>query len=257
MLAEIERDYPRSLERRPAQLVRAAGATAGDLTALVRAAGFVDLDDVHANAAREDVAAPRRAGRAVTPHPAPTELDRAMQRARAGVDGVEALRGSGELELAAGAVLGSRRRWVFGDLRSRGYAQLFAAELSTSLGQVTLIDPTAGGVLAAIGDAQRRDSLTVFTFRRYSRLAVRLAARFAARGATVVAITDAIDGPVAAHAAHVLPVAPAAGATSPVAAVAVGHALATVAATGAKGASRRAEHERVIAADLQWYEEDA
>ncbi|WP_073391222.1 MurR/RpiR family transcriptional regulator [Jatrophihabitans endophyticus] len=260
LVDEIARDYPRSLARRPAQLVRAAKVAPDTLAELVRAAGFVDLDAVRAHAGRErSVPRPRRAV-AGPRRDAPadrTDLGLAMRREQAAVAAsFDAVRSSGSLELAAGAILGSRRRWVFGDLRSRGFAQLFAGEVMAALGQVVLVDPTAAGVLAAVGDAQRRDSLTVFTFRRHSRLSVRLVAQFAARGTPVVAVTDDEHGAVADDATHVLRVADHDGGHSPTAAVAVAHALATLVAAGAKGAARRAEQERAVAADLRWYEED-
>ena len=171
---------------------------------------------------------------------------------------LRALEGSGALELAARAVLASRRRWVFGDLKSRGYAQLFASDLTAALNQVTLVDPTAASALSAIGDAHRSDSITVFCFRRYSRLTVRIAEQFAALGATVVAVTDSADSPVCRYAAHVLQVVTRSDTPthSPTAVTAIGHILATLTAAGAKGATRRAEHTRALAAAMDWYETD-
>lgn len=259
LVAELERDFPASLARRPAQLTRAAQARPGDLAELVRAAGFADVDDLRERAGRERPGP--RARRRPAPAPAAAsrpDLDATARLAGAALtDTLTTARASGTLELAAAAVLGSRRRWVFGDLRSRGYAQLFAADLTTALGQVVLVDPSASGVLAAAGDAQRRDSLTLFSFRRYSRLSVRLAEQFHERGATVVAVTDDAAAPVAATADHVLRVVAEDAAPSAPAVVALAHALAATAAAGAKGALRRAEHEAAVADALQWYEDEA
>ncbi len=261
----LTRGYPRSLERRPAQLLRAAGAAPSDLHRLLAAAGFADLDDLRRQASHEQgvrLAAPdlrftRRddAGDAERPYLEQT-LDREQRNL---TETVRAMQASGSLELAARAVLGSRRRWVFGDLKSRGYAQLLAADLSSSFRHVALLEPTADAVLAALGDAHRRDSLIVFCFRRYSRLTVRLAQRFAALGAQVVAVTDSADSPVVEHADHVLQVVTRSDTTahSPTAVTAIGHALAALASAGAKGAARRAAGKRELAAEMDWYEIEA
>src|SRR5579875_989405 len=78
-------EYPRSLERRPAQLVRAAAATSADLERLLRAAGFADLDDVRRQAAAQHgvrLAATelRLTYRAEHAEPDRTGLDRILRR---------------------------------------------------------------------------------------------------------------------------------------------------------------------------------
>lgn len=254
--------YPRSLQRRPAQLLRSAHATPDDLDALLVAAGFADLDDVRRQAARENgtrlarhelrytfrgdgVASRDRAG-----------LERTLRREQENLaDTLRSLQRAGALELAARAVLSSRRRWVFGDLKSRGYAHLFAADLTAALSQVALVDPTAAAVAAALGDAHHLDSLTVFCFRRYSRLTVRVAEQFAAQGATVVAVTDSDESPVSAYADHVLRVVTRSDtdAHSPTAVTAIGHALAALVAAGAKGAARRSRQGQDLALAMDWY----
>ncbi|GAB2476933.1 MurR/RpiR family transcriptional regulator [Jatrophihabitans fulvus] len=256
LVDELARDYPASLAQRPAQLARAAGVRSADVTELVRAAGFDGLDDLRDRAAREQPGArPRRRATTsvATSRPDPDAVARLASAAV--TDTLVSARATGVLEAAAGAVLGSRRRWVFGDLRSRGYAQLFTSDLTTALAQVVLVDPSAAGVLAAAADVQARDSLTVFSFRRYSRLTVRLTREFAERGATVVAVTDDTSAPVALVAEHVLRVVAPEPAPAGPAVVALAHALAAATAAGAKGAARRAEHEAAVAESLQWYED--
>jgi DNA-binding MurR/RpiR family transcriptional regulator len=254
--------YPRSLQRRPAQLLRSAHAAPADLDQLLSAAGFADLDDVRRQASRENgtrlaarelrytergdgVLSGDRAG-----------LERTLRREQDNLaETLRSLQGSGALELAARSILRSRRRWVFGDLKSRGYAHLFASDLTVALNQVTLVDPTAGSATAALGDAHHLDSLTLFCFRRYSRLTVRVAEQFAARGATVIAITDSDSSPAAPYADHVLRVVTRSDTTahSPTAVTAIGHALAALAAAGAKGAARRARQSQDLALAMDWY----
>lgn len=254
--------YPRSLQRRPAQLLRSAHAAPDDLDQLLTAAGFADLEDLRRQAARENgtrlaahdlryttrgegVSSGDRAG-----------LERTLRREQDNLaETLRSLQGSGALELAARAILSSRRRWVFGDLKSRGYAHLFASDLTVALNQVALVEPTAASVAVALADAHQLDSLTVFCFRRYSRLTIGLAEQFAARGATVVAITDSDSSPVGAYADHVLRVVTRSDTTahSPTAVTAIGHALAALAAAGAKGAARRARQNQDLAVAMDWY----
>ena len=258
-------DYPRSLERRPAQLVRSAGVAPEQLDRLLVAAGFADLDDLRRHAGREHgrrLTAPelrytqRRDGvvadRARLEHTLLREQDNLAETLRL-------LQASGALELAARAILASRRRWVFGDLKSRGYAHLFASDLTVALNGVGLIEPTAASVTAGLAEANRRDSLTVFCFPRYSRLTVRLAQQFHERGATVIAVTDSGRSPVGAFAEHTLRVVTRSDgpAHSPTAVTAIGHALAALTAAGAKGAARRARHHREVATAMEWYEQGA
>jgi DNA-binding MurR/RpiR family transcriptional regulator len=262
LVAVLTDDFPHSLERRPAQVLRAAGATSNDLDRLLHAAGFADLDDVRRHAADEHgvrLTAPdlRFTYRGEGIDSDRTGLERALRREQDNLaETLHSLQRSGSLELAAHAILASRRRWVLGDLKSRGYAQLFAADLTSALGSVTLIEPSAAAVLAALSDAHRLDSVTVFCFRRYSRLTVRVAQHFAELGATVIAVTDSETSPVCAHASHTLRVVTRSDAPtqSPTAVTAIGHALAALSAAGAKGAAKRAVRKRALAASMQWYE---
>lgn len=271
-LAEvISADFPRSLERRPAQLIRAAQARPDDLDRMLTAAGFADLADVRRQAAGEPGRRPRYRYRRPDEHHAgrsdddfaradSNALEQALRREQDNLaQTLRALQGSGALELAAQAILSSRRRWVFGDLKSAGYAHLFAADLTAALNHVALIEPTAASVSAALGDAHRNDSLTVFCFRRYSRLSTRTVEQFHRLGVTVVLITDSGQCPVRDHADHLLQVLTRSDSAmhSPAAVTAVGHALAALSAAGAKGAARRARGRDAIAAAMDWYEQDA
>src|SRR5579875_3510970 len=144
----LDDDYPRSLERRPAQLVRASATSSADLDRLLRAAGFADLDDVRRQAAAQHNVRLAATELRLTYRPEYAEPDRTglahiLRREQENLaETIRVLRGSGALELAAGAIRGSRHRWVLGDLRSSGYADRFAVDLAGSLNAVTVIEPT-------------------------------------------------------------------------------------------------------------------
>ncbi len=260
----LARDWPRALERRTAPLLRGADANVATLDRVLAAAGFADLEDLRRHASRE-LGAPLRAPDLRIAHDVGTaavgrrDLEHVLHREQANLaETLRSLQASGALELAARALLASRRRWVFGDIKSRGYAQLLAADLGTALGNVSLVEPTSGAMLAAVGDATSRDSLTVFCFRRYSRNTVRIAEYFARIGATVVAVTDSDDSPVCPHATHILRVVTRSDTAthSPTAVTAIGHTVAALAAGGARHAGRRARVRERFAADLGWYDQD-
>lgn len=261
----ITAGYPDSLARRPAQLLHSARATSRSLDRLLSAAGFADYDDLRARAEHDAQRKLPSAGLRFTRRTAGVDtpdrhdLDRTLRREQDNLAGtLQALQRNGSLEAAARSLLTARRRWVFGNLKSTGYAELFATDLSAALRDVTLVEPTGAAVLRALTDAHRNDAATVFCFRHYSRLTVQVAERFHERGCTVVAVTDSPDSPVCAYADHVLLVTTRSDARthSPTAVVATGHALATLAAAGAKGAARRARDTREAAAALDWYSED-
>jgi DNA-binding MurR/RpiR family transcriptional regulator len=252
----LAEQYPTSLERRPGQLLRAAGATAADLDHLLAMAGFADTDELRLRAGRESsrrLAAPdlRFTSRAAEPG------DRAALRRIAAEEQdnlartLSALLSNGALELAAGAILGARRRWVLGDLKSSGYASTFAAVLRTTLRDVSLIQPAAGAAVNAIIDAHPSDVLIAYNFRRYSRITLEVAREFHELGATVIALTDSYSSPISAYATHVLAVdtRSESPSNSPTAVTATGHILAALAAAGAKGAGRR-DRRRVELSDL-------
>ncbi|MGZ4615991.1 MAG: MurR/RpiR family transcriptional regulator [Actinomycetes bacterium] len=263
LFTTIADDYPSSLERRPAQLLQDAGAASEDLERLLGAAGFVDTDDLRERAAKEagrrlvepDLRFTYREGAAGDR----AELRPLLRREYENLaETLQALQANGALEMAAKAILAGRRRWVLGELKSTGYAGLFASDLTTALRDVTLIQPTAAGCLTAISDAHRKDTLVVFSLRSYGRLTVSVAEQFHAIGATVIAVTDNYDSPVCAYADHVLRVMTRSEsvAHSPTAVAAVGHILAALSAAGAKGATRRSHQRYELSRALQCYWED-
>lgn len=245
----IASTYPESLERRPAQLLRAAEAAAEDLDRLLAMAGFADTDDLRS-----------RAGRETSRRLVPADLRITTREEESGENGdraalrriilsqqenlastLNALHANGSLELAAAAILAARRRWVFGDLKSIGYASLLASDLTSTLRDVTLIQPGAGAAVNAMCDAHSSDVLIAYSFRNYSRLTLDTAREFHSLGATVIALTDSQTSPICEYATHVVTVDTGSEAPhrSPTAVTAVGHILATLAAAGAKGAGRR------------------
>lgn len=259
----IATDYPHSLSRRPAQLLRSADASAEDLDRLLGAAGFSDTVELRHRAGREAqvrLSAPdlrltirelepgERAGLRVICAHEQDNLAKTLSR----------LQASGALELAARAILTSRHRWIFGDLKSAGYASLLATDLTAALRNVTLIAPSSAGALTALCDAHPTDSLTVFSFRDYSAMTLRVAREFRAAGATVIALTDSNTSPVCEFADHVLPVNTysVSMAHSPTAVAAAGHVLAALAAAGAKGAERRIERRKQLAHAVGCYRVD-
>lgn len=262
IVAILTAGYPDSLRRRPGKLVQAAGATPLDLSRLILAAGFADLDDLRRQAAGQSGT---RLGQQLrfTTHrtggePERASLEQLLEREqRALAQTLRQVQGSGTLEAAARAILLSRRRWVFGDLGSRGYAELFAAEITGSLANVGLIGAGGGPVLTALADAHRLDSLTVFCIGNSSRLTVRLAEQCRELGMAVVAVTDRDSERIRRVAQHVLRVSTTRpGSHSPAAVAAIGHALAVLSGAGAKGAGRRASRAERLAAALDWYEPD-
>jgi DNA-binding MurR/RpiR family transcriptional regulator len=258
----IAEDYPSSLARRPGQLLRAAGVTAADLDHLLAMAGFADTDELRTRAGRETnrrLAAPdlRFTSRETEPG------DRAALRRIAAEEQdnlartLNALLSNGALELAAASVLGARRRWVLGDLKSTGYAATFATSLRTTLRDVTLIEPAAGAAVNAIIDAHPTDVLIAFNFRRYSRITLAVAREFHELGASVIALTDSYSSPINDFATHVLAVdtRSESHSHSPTAVTATGHILAALAAAGAKGAGRRDRRRVEVSEALGCYAE--
>jgi DNA-binding MurR/RpiR family transcriptional regulator len=260
----IATDFPESLERRPAQLLTAARATAEDLDLLLHAAGFTDTGELRYRAGKEANRKVAEPDLSFTSREGDT-TDRSSLRRVLGheqdnlAETLEALQSNGALELAARAILGSRRRWVFGDMKSIGYASLLATDLSLSLRDVTLIQPSPASAVTALLDAHPTDTLTAFSFRKYSQLTLRVAREFDELGATVIALTDDYASPICEFADHVLPIntGSESGTHSPTAVAAVGHILASLAAAGAKGATRRARRRNDVAAALQCYLEPA
>jgi DNA-binding MurR/RpiR family transcriptional regulator len=264
----IAADYPAALTRRPAQLLRSADARAEDLDRLLAAAGFADTVELRYRASREArrrLATPdlrftvRAAGQPSTDHGDRSGLRRICAQEQEDLaDTLNSLQANGALELAARAILTSRHRWIFGDLKSTGYAALMASDLTAALRDVTLISPSSASALAALSDATAADSLTVFSFRDYSELALRVTREFRAMGATVIALTDSYASPICEFADQVLPIntRSVAMTRSPTAVAAVGHVLASLAAAGAKGAARRIDRRKELARAIGCYHAD-
>ena len=258
----IATDFPESLQRRPAQLLAAAQATAEDLDRLLRDAGLTDTSELRRRAGKEtnrrlvepDLSLTNRDGDLGDR----TMLRRVLSREQDNLaDTLHALQSNGTFELASRAILGSRRRWVFGDLKSAGYASLFAVDLNSALRDVTLIQPTAAAAITALTDAHPADTLIAFSFRSYSVLTLRVAQEFHRVGGSVIALTDSYSSPICDFADHVVPINTRSESAmhSPTAVVAVGHVLASLAAAGAKGAARRSLRRSEISRSLQIYPE--
>ena len=258
----IAEDYPSSLERRPSQLLLAAGVTSADLDHLLAMAGFADTDELRSRAGRESnrrLSVPdlRFTSRETEPG------DRAALRRIAAEEQdnlartLGALLSNGALELAAASVLAGRRRWVLGDLKSSGYASTLAAALRTTLRDVSLIQPAAGAGVNAIIDAHPNDVLIAYNFRRYSRITLAVAQEFHELGSTVIALTDSYSSPISAFATHVLAVdtRSESHSHSPTAVAATGHILAALASAGAKGAGRRDRRRVELSEKLGCYAE--
>jgi DNA-binding MurR/RpiR family transcriptional regulator len=263
LFAAIATDYPDSLSRRPAQLLLSADATTEDLDRLLTAAGFADIVELRHRAGREShrqLATPdlRFTVRDVE-HGDRSGLRRICAYEQENLaETLSSLQANGALELAARAILTSRRRWILGDMKSAGYATLLATDLAAVLRDVTLVQPNSAGALAALSDAHRTDTLTAFSFRNYSALTLRVAREFQAIGATVIALTDSHTSPIGEFADHVLPINTRSVTMthSPTAVAAAGHLLASLAAAGAKGAVRRIERRKDLARAIRCYSDE-
>lgn len=252
--------FPGSLQRRTAHVLAEADATPVDLQRLLRASGFTDLNDVRwqvskqtgRRVASQDLLFTNRSGQ-------PGErsaLKSVLRHEQANLaQTLGALEVSGALELAAAAILASRRRWVLGDMKSTGYAALFTSDLSTALRDVNLISPNAAAAVTALADAHSSDTLTAFSFHNYSRFTLGVASEFRAMGATVIAVTDDYASPICRLADHVLAVNTGSESAthSPTAVAAVGHVLASLSSAGAKGATRRSRRHHELAEALNCY----
>lgn len=256
----IAANYPGSLQRRSAQLLAAAQASAEDLDGLLVDAGFTDTRELRHRAATEtgrrlaepDLNFTERGGESS----GRLALRRVLRREQENLaETLHALQSNGSLELAAQAILAGRRRWVFGDLKSTGYAALFHTDLTAGLRDVNLIHPNSASAVTALTDAHPSDTLVALSFRHYSQLTLRLVRGFHAIGCTVITLTDDYASPVSEYSDHVLPINTGSDSTthSPTAVVAVGHILASLATAGAKGAARRAQRRSEAARELQCY----
>lgn len=162
---------------------------------------------------------------------------------------------AGSVPRAAALVVAARRRYVTGTAKSFGYATLLAGDLAVGLSHVTLVDNATVPDLDVLAEVVSTDVLVAFSFRRYRRETVGFAREFARAGGSLVAITDSPDAPIAEHAEVTIAVdtESASYADSPTAVVAVGHILATLAASSAKGARRRIAARDRLSRDLNLY----
>jgi len=168
---------------------------------------------------------------------------------------LERLGADGSVRRAAALTVAARRRFVIGAGKSHAYANLLASDLSAAMAQVSLVDDSTVSTLDLLSDVRETDVLIAFSFRRYRRSTIEVAAGFRAGGGRVVAITDDATAPLARHADEVVEVATdsASYADSPTAVAATIHLLATLATASAKGAKRRFADRDRISAELGIY----
>jgi len=156
----------------------------------------------------------------------------------------------GSVRRAAAVTVAARRRFVIGAGKSHAYANLLASDLAAAMAQVSLVDDSTVSTLDLLSDVRETDVLIAFSFRRYRRSTVEVAAGFHDAGGKVVAVTDDAAAPLARYADEVVEVATdsASYADSPTAVAAAIHLLATLATASAKGARRRfADRDRISA----------
>ncbi|GAA4981895.1 hypothetical protein GCM10025734_02560 [Kitasatospora paranensis] len=241
-------DWPRSALEPAAALLAGTGAGRGDLHRLMSRAGFRDLGELQARVAERldgQLIDPRARFRArLRPAQIPGLTARMAEQEAANVTAT--LHGAcddGTLHSAALALLAARQRFVLGTGRSRGLAQLLAADLESVLGRVVLLDGSADRAVEALTDAGPKDVAVAYSVRRYDGWTLRAAGALRERGVLLVAVADVHGSPVARIADQVLTAATsgASFADSPTALVALGHALVTAAAARSKGALRRLE----------------
>ncbi|MDX6278837.1 MAG: hypothetical protein QOJ72_2965 [Nocardioidaceae bacterium] len=150
-------------------------------------------------------------------------------------------RDDASLERVAARVVSARRRFVLGAARSFTYASLLAADLSSSLANVTLIDGTIVRPLDVLTDVRDSDVMIAFSLARYRRYTVDFATPFAEAGGTLVLITDSPGAPLVQHATEsiIIDTTGDSAEHSPMAVALVIHVLATLTTASAKGAVRR------------------
>ncbi|MBC7597152.1 MAG: MurR/RpiR family transcriptional regulator [Kineosporiaceae bacterium] len=159
------------------------------------------------------------------------------------------------LERVAALIVSSRRRFVLGAAKSFTFASLLAADLSSSLANVNLIDGTIVRPLDVLSDVRDSDVMIAISLARYRKYTVDFAVPFAEAGGTLVLITDSPDAPLVSCASEsiIVDTAGASPASSPVAVAFVIHALAALATASAKGAGRRQRERDRIADSLGLY----
>jgi DNA-binding MurR/RpiR family transcriptional regulator len=263
LYAAIADGYPRSLEHRAAQLLRAAEATPHHLDRLLTAAGLLDYDELRRRAEREEDLKLDSPDVRLTARLKPGEqsrelLGRVIRHEQDNLQHtLETLERSGALELAAERIISARRRFVVGDRKSTAYALHLVADLTASMSGVAFIDGLALRPLDVLCDVRADDVLIGFCFRRYSRSTLAVARQFRAAGGFVVGITDDADGPMGrtSDLPVVVRTTSASYADSPTAVAAAVHILATLTTASARGARRRLDRRNQLARELDIYEE--
>lgn len=164
-------------------------------------------------------------------------------------------KGDVSLERVAALIVSARRRFVLGAAKSFTFASLLAADLSSSLANVNLIDGTIVRPLDVLSDVRDSDVMIAISLARYRKYTVDFAVPFAEAGGTLVLITDSPDAPLVPHATEsiIVDTADASPANSPVAVAFVIHALARLTTASAKGAGRRQSERDRLAESLGLY----
>lgn len=170
----------------------------------------------------------------------------------------EHLKSNSSVTQAATAILGARRKFIYGEGKSAAYAQLLAADLTATLSNIVPIDGRGISQLAVLSDVRSTDVLIAFSFRRYRLETVRFAQQFAAAGGTLVVFTDSVESPLGLVGDVVIDVDTGsvsyADSATPVAAAC--HLLSTLTSAGAKGARRRLSVRDEYSKILELYVED-
>lgn len=106
---------------------------------------------------------------------------------------------------AADALVGAKRVYIIGAGSSLGIATFLSHYLSLVFESVQLINATSEAqILQQMVHIGKDDALIGISFPRYSKKAVKSLKYASDRGASVIAITDSMQSPLAANAQHVL-----------------------------------------------------
>lgn len=108
------------------------------------------------------------------------------------------------IKRAAALICAARRTFILGLRSSFGVAHSLHCLLDQTLGTATLLDPARGEMPDQLVGMGPRDVLVGISFPRYTRLTPETMALAARRQARVIAITDGLVSPLAAHADVVL-----------------------------------------------------
>jgi len=205
-------------------LAARAGQTPATLTRLAQALGCEGWEELRAGLIEESRPAAPYSNRPAT------EGDLASQTASADRAILDVLPGAAELEQAAAVLERAERVLVAGFRSSAAPAGLFYYQYRLFRDDIAFVGGAAGALDLDLGALVPRAALVLFGFAPYSRDSL-LAARAAAQArATVIAVVDRADAPIAAGAAVALTFATATPAFFPslTGAVAIAQALAAV-----------------------------